>query len=179
MMIKKGFSLVELMVAITILSLAMGGATDLSISLLHQERRALATQNIMDNSSYFLEYGGRFLRMAQKDDGGCINSGLNYQNVGGASTIQFLDYENHCHEFLLDGGQVKEKVSSDDTAANLGAATAVTSPKITVTALSFTIQGDASGSQPRVTIKFHIQDQSFPEASMNVQTTVSQRNLNS
>lgn len=178
-MMKKGLSLVELMVAITVLSLTMGAATDLSVSLLHQERRALATQNIMDNSSYFLEYGGRFLRMAQKDDGGCITSGLNYQNVGGTSTIQFLDYENHCREFLLDSGQIKEKVSTDDTAANLGVATAITSPKITITALSFTINGDTSGSQPRVTIKFHVQDSAFPEASMNVQTTVSQRNLNS
>ena len=176
---KKGLSLVELMVSITILSITMGAATNLGVSLLHQERRALATQNIMDNSSYFLEYGGRFLRMAQKDDGGCIDSGLNYKNVAGTSTIQFLDYENHCHEFLLDGGQIKEKVSSDNTATNLGAAVSITSPKITVTALSFTIQGDTSGVQPRVTIKFHAQDQAFPEASINVQTSVSQRNLNS
>lgn len=176
---KKGLSLIELMVSITILSITMGAATSLSVSLLHQERRALATQNVMDNSSYFLEYSGRFLRMAQADDGDCITSGSNYQNIGGSSTIQFLDYEDHCHEFLLDGGQIKEKISSDDTAANLGAAVAITTSKISVTSLSFVIDGDTSGHQPRVTIKFHVEDNSFPGASMNVQTSVSQRNLNS
>lgn len=176
---KKGFTLIELMVTITLLSITMGAAVDLSVSLMQQERGALATQDIMDNSSYFLEYSGRFLRMAQVDDGGCITAGQNYENTAGSSSITFLDYENHCHEFLLENGQIKEKVSSDDTAANLGSAVAITSPKITVSSLFFTINGDSASYQPRVTIKFHIQDNNFPRAFMNVENTVSQRNLNS
>ena len=72
----------------------MGAAVDLSVSLMQQERGALATQDIMDNSSYFLEYSGRFLRMAQVDDGGCITAGQNYENTAGSSSITFLDYDN-------------------------------------------------------------------------------------
>ena len=69
--------------------------------------------------------------------------------------------------------------SSDDTAANLGEAVAITSSKITFNSLSFTITGDAVSHQPRVTIQFSAQDQNFPEASLNGETTISQRNLNS
>ena len=72
-MMKKGMSLVELMVAITIFALVASAATALSTSLIRQERKAVAVQNMMDNCSFFLEYGGRFLRMAQKDE---INGAL-------------------------------------------------------------------------------------------------------
>ena len=99
--------------------------------------------------------------MAQKDDGDCITGGLNYENRAGESTIRFLDYEDHCHEFLLADGQIKEKVSSDDTDDNLGTAVAITSPKATVSLLSFVINGDDASHQPRVTIKFVIQDNAF------------------
>ena len=182
-MLKKGMSLIELMVAITLLTIVISAAISLSVSLIHQERRSLATQNIMDNSSYFLEYGGRFIRMAQEDDGSCITTaGLNYENGADATSIRFLDYEDHCHEFLLADGQIKERVSSDNTSGSLGSlesAVAITSPKATVSSLSFAINGDDASHQPRVTIKFAIQNNAFQEASMDVETTISQRNLNS
>ena len=176
---KKGIGLVELMVATTLLAIVISIAVALSVSLITQERRALATQNIMNNSSYFLEYGGRFMRMAQKDDGDCITTDLNYENIAGESTIRFLDYEDHCHEFLLTDGQIKERVSSDDTSTNLGSAVEITSTKVTVSSLSFAINGDDVTHQPRVTIKFVIQDNTFQEVLMNIENTISQRNLNS
>ena len=168
------------MIAITVLTLTLSGAMGLSASLVKQERKAIAVQNMMDNSSYFLEYGGRFVRMAQKDDGDCITSGQNYENIGGdLSTVAFLDYEDHCHEFLLEDGQIKERVSSTDKVGDLGSATPITSSKITISSLSFVITGDSANHQPRITIRFSAEDQNFPESSMDVETTISQRNLNS
>jgi prepilin-type N-terminal cleavage/methylation domain-containing protein len=175
-MMKKGFTLVELLVAILLFSLTIGGAVSMAVSLINREKNALAAQNLANNGSYFLEYSSRFLRMAQKDDGGCITASKNYSSTG--SSIRFLDYENYCREFLLDGNQIKEKVSTDDTSANFGTATAITSQETKVNALTFTVNGDGADSQPRVTISLSLQDLNLPEVTMEVETTISQRNLN-
>ncbi len=176
-MMRKGFTLVELMVAIILFLLTIGATTSLAVSLINQEKRSLATQGLIDNSSYFLEYGGRFLRMAQEDDGDCIAAGTNY-DASGVSSIRFLDYENHCREFLLDSQEIKEKVSTDDTAANLGTAVGITAPNAEINSLSFTVSGDSIDHQPRVTVNFSLQDKNLTEVSMTVETTISQRNLN-
>ena len=176
----KGFTLVELLVAITVFATVASIAFGITASLIHKQERIMHMHTLMENSSYALEYIQRATRMAQKDDGGCIVSGENYEHSNGDSTIQFLDYENLCHRFSLDNGQIQETISTDDTSENLGtAAVAFTSDKIDVTSLVFELSGESGvdSIQPRVTIEFEASSKYFPDVQINVQSTSSQRNL--
>ncbi len=175
----KGFTLVELLVAITVFATVTSIAFGITASLIHKQERIMHMHTLMENSSYALEYIQRASRMAQKDDGGCIVSGENYAHSNGDSTIQFLDYENLCHRFSLDSGQIQETISTDDTSGNLGSAVAFTSDKIDVTSLVFELNGESGvdSIQPRVTIEFEASSKYFPDVQINIQSTSSQRNL--
>ncbi len=175
----KGFTLVELLIAVTVFTAISTTAFGIMASLIHKQERVMNMHTLTENSSYALEYIQRAVRMAQKDDGGCITSGENYAHSGGNSTIQFLDYESFCHRFSLSSGQIQETISTDDTAGNLGSATAFTSDKIDVTSLVFNLNGEsgADSIQPRVTIEFEANSKYFSDVQINIQSTASQRNL--
>ena len=175
----KGFTLVELLVAVTVFATVATIAFGITASLIHKQERIMHMHTLMENSSYALEYIQRATRMAQKDDGGCIVSGENYEHSDGDSTIQFLDYENFCHGFSLGSGQIQETISTDDTYGNLGSAVAFTSDEVDVTSLIFNLSGESGvdSIQPRVTIEFEASSKYFPDVQINVQSTSSQRNL--
>ena len=175
----KGFTLVELLVAVTVFATVATIAFGITASLIHKQERIMHMHTLMENSSYALEYIQRATRMAQKDDGGCIASGENYAHSSGDSTIQFLDYENFCHRFSLNTGQIQETISTDDTAGNLGSAVAFTSDKVNVTSLVFDLNGESGTDliQPRVTIKFEASSKYFSDVQISIQSTSSQRNL--
>ena len=125
---QNSFTLIELMVAITVFGIVAGIAFGAAASLVRHQTEIITTQNIMSNSSYAIEYMERSLRMAHRDDdGSCVDqSDTNYRLIT-VDHIRFLDYQDNCHEFLLENGQIKEGVSSDDTDANLGTPVALTS----------------------------------------------------
>lgn len=178
---KKGYTLIEVLVAVTIFSFIIAGPTGLFITSLRGQRKALATMEIVDNSSYALEYISRALRMAKKDlDGFCISTGSNYQNPGGdISKIRFLNYQGLCQEFSSSTGQLGERKSSDKTAGNLGQFLALTPTDLEITFLKFQLTGQTQDDdlQPRVTILFEIRKRTQPETKIRLQTTISQRNL--
>ena len=64
----KGFTIIEMLVAVTIFTLVTGSITGLFISSIRSQSKVLTTQKLLDEASYAMEYMGRFLRMAKKDD---------------------------------------------------------------------------------------------------------------
>jgi len=175
---QNSFTLIELMVAITVFGVIASIAFGAAASLVRHQTEVITTQNVMSNSSYAIEYMERALRMAHRDDdGSCVDqSDTNYRLIT-VDHIRFLDYQDNCHEFLLEDGQIKEGISSDDTDANLGTPVALTSGNLQVNNLNFVITGDIHYRQPRVTTSFQIED---PDAGTGLflQSTASQRNLN-
>ncbi|HJN62026.1 MAG TPA: type II secretion system protein, partial [Candidatus Parcubacteria bacterium] len=70
---KKGFTLIELMVSVAVFSLALTAALGIFVSSLKVQRYALSSQQISSQSSYIMEYMSRAARMARKDvDAICI-----------------------------------------------------------------------------------------------------------
>jgi prepilin-type N-terminal cleavage/methylation domain-containing protein len=63
---EKGFTLVEMLVAIFIFTLTLGAIVSLFISGVRGQRNALATQRLLDQTSYSLEYMSRALRMTAR-----------------------------------------------------------------------------------------------------------------
>jgi prepilin-type N-terminal cleavage/methylation domain-containing protein len=176
-----GYTLVEILVAVAIFFIIAAGPTSFFISSVRGQTRALASREIVDNSSYSLEYISRILRMAKKDlTGNCIPIGTNYENPGAdISTIRILNYHDICQEFSLIENRLQVRKSTDATAANFEEFLPLTSDDLEVTSLKFQISGSGQDDdlQPRITILLELVKKGQTESKIIIQTTVSQRNL--
>jgi len=179
----RGYTLIEVLISITIFGVVLAGPTGLFVLSLRNQNMSLALGETIDNTSHAVEYMSRALRMARKDRiGDCITQNYNYENPGAnASKIRFLNYQEYCQEFSLIGNQILQKKSSDNTVANLGSGAYLTSDDLTISNFQFLIVGGGQDDnlQPKITIIFEIAKDSAGSGlpAINVQTTVSQRNL--
>ena len=172
---KKGFTLIELLISMTIFSIVMISAIGLFNAGIESQRKTLALQTLCDSASYTIEYMSRTIRMAKKDlDGLYITAGCNFENPeGNLSKIRFLNYHKESQEFILENGQIKEKKG---TASQF---TALTSDNFQVNKLFFKLSGRCQDDefQPKVTIVMEIQTKETKPQTLNLETTVSQRDL--
>lgn len=179
-MIGRGFTLIEMMVTITIFSIVIGVILGIFISGVQQQRIALTGQVLLDQTSYALEYMSRALRMARKELSApaCLSqNGLNYEITRSGAGLKFINHlqNDDCQEFFLESGQLKYwKKSTEETLP-------LTSNKLEIAQLKFNLTGESQGDdlQPRVTIFLEVKGKGTLEASqrIKIQTTLSQRNL--
>lgn len=181
----KGFTLIEMLVAIMIFSLVVGAISGIFISGLLGQKKALSSRALLDQTSFCLEYMSRALRMAKKETGqGCLSShGLNYEITEidlGFPGLKFINHleEDDCQAFFLKDGQLKyrkEIGSLSEETLNL------TSEELKITALEFNLSGQSQSDnlQSSVTIYLYIWGKdTTPEQQpeIKIQTTISQRN---
>jgi len=179
-MSSKGFTLVEILVASLVCLLIIGVASGLFVSLIRHQRRVLAKQELLNQTSYIVEYMSRALRMARKDRiGTCLSiGGLNYENPeGDISKIKFINHSENdvCQEFLWNRveGRLEESKNGNPFIP-------LTSDKLQINSLKFKVFGEAGGDnfQPRVTIFLEVQIRGTgDQPKIQIQTTISQRNL--
>ena len=179
----RGYTLIEVLVSVAVFGVIIAGPTGLFVLSLRNQNMSLALGETIDNTSHAVEYISRALRMARKDrDGNCITQNYNFENPSAdTSKIMFLNYQGCCQEFSLSGSQIMQRKSSDGTTANFDSGAYLTSDDLAITNFQFLIvgEGQADNLQPRVTMIFHIAKDSAGTGlpAINVQTTVSQRNL--
>jgi prepilin-type N-terminal cleavage/methylation domain-containing protein len=176
-----GFSLVEILVAVTIFSLLLSAASGIFISTLKAQKYNLGTQQLLNQTSYAMEYMSRAIRMAKKDiDGNCTGgANLNYSKTD--SKIMFENYDGNCQEFSREWDDAAGVYRLKETKE--GSANYLTSSDLDL--LSFNIGPDDSWDQnddlqPRITIFLEIKGKGpkpEQEPGIKIQTTVSQRNL--
>lgn len=173
---KNGFTLIEILIGVFVFTLLSTVFTGFLVNSMRSQQRALASQELIDNVSYNLEYISRAIRMAKKDiDGNCITAKLNYEEtVTGEGGIKFENYEGDCQEFFLNNGRLYE-------AKNEEVALPLTPTSFNV--ISFTFDNSDSWGQeepikqPKVTIFLEIEKEGR-QPVIKIQTTISQRNLN-
>lgn len=170
---KKGFTIPELLVAIAMFSLIVGAATNLLVSSIGAQRRSLIGQDMTSQSSFVMEYMTRALRQAQKElfPPACLgNRGDNYELT--ETGIRFINAQGLCQEFYLEEGRIKEVLDHEDP-QNLS------SDDFIVSQLSFQISGESQEDalQPRVTLVLAVEHDSAPQFGLQLQTTISQRNI--
>lgn len=190
----KGLTLVELLIAITIFGVLVTGLINLFIAAMDAQASVLQNQEMLNQSSYAIEYMDRAIRMALLDETGDCTGSAN-TNYGTSGGIFFLSFDTtvplpdaydgyRCKKFYLENNVLKEMKSSTNSAANFPASgTELTSSKLKINSLNLTVAGDViDTSQPFVTLTMNIQSNSTrrlnPIPSMILQTSISQRNLN-
>jgi prepilin-type N-terminal cleavage/methylation domain-containing protein len=195
-MTSKGVSLIEMLAAVAIFAITIGAISGIFISAIRTQRRILANQELLDRTSYILEYMGRALRMAQKDDidygegvkdcliGDKVNyeatdpyrtllDGITYRGPG----IKFRNYHNDCQEFFVDSDDLRLKES-----INSGAPVSLTPSQLQVF-LQVNLSGENPPpdnlQQPRVTMFLDIsgREAAGSRPRIQIQTSISQRSL--
>ncbi|MDA1337708.1 MAG: prepilin-type N-terminal cleavage/methylation domain-containing protein [bacterium] len=178
---ERGFTIPELLVALFMFSLIIGGATNLLLSGIAGQRSSLAMQELLDQSSFTLEYMARSLRQAKKDlDPICLAvRGLNYELTQEGSGVRFINIQGQCQEFRLTGDRVEEVFW---VGGGISSQAFLTSDNLAVTSLQFILQGAGQDDdvQPRITLALEIGNKGgklSARSDLQLQTTISQRSI--
>ena len=175
--LKAGFTLIEMLVSVTIFTMVMGAGSGIFISALRAQQVAIASQNLVESTRFTIEYMSRQIRLAQRDTSGTcplVPSNTFYTNPSGTSTLAFKNSQSECIVFSLSGNNISVSI---DGAAGVP----ITSfTAVNIADLTFTISGETRSDslQPRVTIVIEarsVGDLEGIEASTYIQTTVSTR----
>jgi len=155
-----------MLVAIAIFVFTVASVSGVFVTVLKAQRRSIAYQQLLDQSSYLMEYMSRSIRMAKKDiSGSCTGIvKLNYEFSG--RCLKFLNYKNQCQQFCLDGSRIRNEKGEY-----------LTSNGLDVSSFSVTLSGATQNDdiQPMTIISIDIQGKD--DAAIKIQTSVSQRNL--
>jgi prepilin-type N-terminal cleavage/methylation domain-containing protein len=175
----KGFTLIELMVSITIFSVVMLASMGAVLTVLNANRKSESLRSVMDNLSFTLDTMTRTIRFGSVYH--CSASGnLSVPNdcPSGDSSLTVLDSSNNQVTFYLSSGQIMRVVGTDSPLS-------LTSPDVNIQTLGFWVVGSTPYSaggdllQPKVIvlIKGYVAGTNMTGSSFTLQTTISQRKL--
>ncbi len=182
----KGFTLVELLVSISIFSLILSAMSGAFVSTIRAQRKSIAFQQLLEQTSYLEEYMSRSIRMAKKELNctsklepttcACLKTqgyGANYELTHEEKGIKFLNYNRDCQEFYVSNSQLWENKNGVDLA--------LTSSNLMVENINIELSGNSQTDnlQPRVTIFLKIKgagSKSEEQPEIKIQITISQRN---
>ncbi len=200
----KGFTLIEVIVVMAVFLFIIGSAFGFFISIAQHQKRILAEQQLMNQTSYLVEHMSKGMRMAKEDtgdpydclvdDSGETHTGSNFILTRHNTTtnvyegIKFINQsdDDSCYEIYLDDDGIMKETKTSGSGV-VSEPIALTSDKVKINSLRFSINGkldtalqaDEENVQPRITILLEAQVPNSVEGSVvKIQTTVSQRNLN-
>ncbi|MCL5010591.1 MAG: prepilin-type N-terminal cleavage/methylation domain-containing protein [Patescibacteria group bacterium] len=168
---KGGFSLIELLVAITVFMTVTTGLFSLLGSAVKYQGRTLSSVELLNNISFATEFMSRSLRMAQKDlIGSCAGVDGNFRLIGD-NHVAFLNSRQECVEFYLGDNAIQMKKN--------GTVQPLTSTRVNVSRLKFFVAGGSQDdqSQPKMTFLIKLLTKEKVPQEMNIENTVSQRQL--
>lgn len=147
---KKGFTIVEMVVVISVFLFVIGAAVAIFLSVINHQRRILAEQQLLNQISYVEEYMSKALRMAKPEVAeNCLvdSEGNNYSGYIYLLTrynseknyyegIKFINQSDNdaCQEFFFNGNYIKEVKNGGDSIP-------LTSTNIKINYVKFSING--------------------------------------
>lgn len=180
----KGFTLIEILVALTIFVTIFFVTSGYLIAAISGQRQYLRVQPLVNEGSFFAEYLSRALRPAQRetaDPPACLSqTGLYYESAS-PEVVRFIDRDEKCREISYDSAakRVFEKISTDNTKDFFGPLQALTSSSLAVENLQFQVSNPPSQTgipHPRVTFTVELESIGGAAAqAIRLQTTISQR----
>lgn len=173
---KTGFTLVEVLISVSLFSLIILSATNIFKLVIDSQRGALAAQNVQESLKYFLEVTGKEIRMAQKDEGTCANIPddqifvISTNSFG--DVLSFKNYYDQCVVYALaaDGDNRRFQVTRN-TEIDF-----ISPEKIRIDALQFVLNQSAD-TQPVITVNllaYALNERQF-KSEMTLQTSIASR----
>ena len=180
---QKGFTLAELLVAVSLFVIVVGISLGALISIFDANNRARATKTVVDNLNLSIENLVRTVRFGEYYYCGA-DSGLSsvYDCPSGNDTLS-VTFQNVRKIYRLCGNQIKK--SEDSTIAincNDTGMQAITSADTVIEYLRFYVFGsqlNPNAEQPYIiaVIKGYVGNKPTVKSSFLIQTTISQRTL--
>ena len=167
---KKGFTIIELLVAISIFIAMILSITEIFAKVNEGQRHAIAAQNIQESMRYAFEVIAKEIRMAKPDSAGsCVGVGNLYLENADGTTLKFLNYHDECVTYYLNGNTLMV-----DRNTNIASASPLA---IKISNLIFSSVNIGGIVQPRVTIKMDIEaiGKIVDQQKTTLQTTISSR----
>lgn len=180
--INRGFTLIELMVAVSVFSIALVLFLGSILSVFDANQKSKTLRSVMDNLSSTLESMTREIRFATNYH--CTNSGVLSTPLDcgglGDSNLTVRGVDGTQVSYSLSGGQIMRKLGA-------GALYPLTSPDVTITKLTFRVYGSppyTSGGdtfQPQVIVVIggFVGTKAFTQSTFTIETTISQRVIDS
>ncbi len=163
---RKGFTLIEMMVAVSIFTVVITISMAAFLNISDIQKRAAAFRVVNDNLNFAVEIMTRDIRTGTDYCAkACAPSSFNFTNSDGKPV-----------EYKLDGKTIKRSLDG-------GVFLAITSSQIEIDDLKFILRGEAAGDglQPLVTIVIRGSAgwKRGMRSKLNLQATVSQRAIDS
>jgi prepilin-type N-terminal cleavage/methylation domain-containing protein len=161
---RRGFTMIELLIAIAIFIIVIAIVFSLFLTSLKSQRKTIAIQNVQDNARFLLEFIAKEVRM---------------------STIRDLTYNGEVSDLYItrhDGEDIDYSFNATDKTIerfdSTGSGGPISSEEISVTG-KFYVEGFgcADSLQPKVTIVLKVTTAEPEKAEIVVQTALSLRNL--
>lgn len=167
-----GFSLVEILVALSIFALVATTTTAALLAVIDANAKSRTLRSAIDNMNVALDSMSRVIRFGTKY---CDVAG--FPDGCSATRFNFMDQDGHRISYYLSGTTIYKQTIVDGV---LSAELPLTAPEISIDALTFTLTalGTQSDHQPRLTIFIKgraTQQAGKVSTEFSVQTTVSRR----
>lgn len=159
---RQGFTLIELIVAMTLFITVLSVVLTLLNMSLKAHRRVIALQNVEENARFLMDFITKEVRMSTINSS--TEASLNITRSDGELVI-----------YTFSSGRIERTTS---TPSNSGP---ISSDQVIING-SFHVEGISGGdfAQPKVTISMEIKGTGAKieeQAKINIQTTISQRNF--
>jgi len=171
---KRGFTLIEMIVAVSIFTVVMVSGVGALISMIDANRKAQSLRTVMDNLNFALENITRSMRVGSDyhcGEFGDLSAPLDCD--GGGSSIAFTNSNGNRVIFRFIGNRIEK---SEDLGESY---ISITAPEIVIDELRFFVKGTAEndGLQPKVLVivRGTAGDTEKVSTTFNLQTFVSQR----
>ena len=171
---KKGFTLIEVMTAVSIFAIVMTISMGSILGVFDANRKSRTLKTIMNNLNLAIESMSKEMRYGEAYHCGSSGTLTTPQNCSeGDEFLSFLSSEDDQITYRMNGTMIEKKVNAEDYVS-------ITAPEVVVDSLVFYALGTGTGNtlQPKVIIKIegHVGDDDS-RSDFTVQTMVSQRTL--
>lgn len=175
---KRGFTLIEIMVALTIFTLIMTMSLGSILSVFDANQKSKSLRSVMDNLNFSLESMTRTIRFGNSYhcDSSIAPISSPRDCAGGSSAMTLMSAEGIETTYLLSNNKIYRSFDGGATRE------AITSNDIVITKLDFRVFGSTiypNTNQPQVIIvvEGYVGSKLTTRSSFSLQTTVSQRKI--
>jgi prepilin-type N-terminal cleavage/methylation domain-containing protein len=176
---KSGFSLIEMLLAISIFIIIILSATRIFQLVIQGQRQAIATYHVQENLKYFFEVMSKEVRMATMDTNQeCYPFDVSSKlYVSQNNHLFFKNFDGQCVEYFIenDNGINRFKIKRNGKSAY------ITTSSININSLKFYIKqstvGEMQTKQPSITVNIKAEAiaAEIDKSEMTLQTTITSR----